>query len=138
MSIKERLIEFTKSKNIPTARFERTCGMSNGYINSIKKSPGVEKLDNILRAYPTLNKDWLITGNGSMTNTNTLKNEQLETTYKKDNPKSPEIATLEKTIFELKKEIETLKKERHTLINSNSRLSRVLQDVIYKAIKTDK
>jgi len=73
MTIKNRLIKFAKLQEIPIARFERACGMSNGYMNSIRKSPGVEKLDNILRAYPYLNRDWLLTGDGEMIISNAKK-----------------------------------------------------------------
>jgi len=129
MTIKNRLIKFAKLQEIPIARFERACGMSNGYMNSIRKSPGVEKLDNILRAYPYLNRDWLLTGDGEMIISNAKKKEEEETRLEKNKPADSEITMLKKKIVELKKEIEMLKEEKHTLIDTNSRLSMILQDV---------
>ena len=42
------------------------CGISNGYIRSVNKTPGADKISKILSAYPNLNPNWLLTGEGSM------------------------------------------------------------------------
>lgn len=65
-TVKQRLMEFIYSKGISQSRFERLCGMSNGYINNLKKSLGAEKLQNILKAFPELNTEWLLYGEGEM------------------------------------------------------------------------
>jgi len=44
---------------------------------------------------------------------------------------------LKKKIVELKKEIEMLKEEKHTLIDTNSRLSMILQDAFSMTTKMD-
>ena len=137
MTIKNRLIKFAKLQEIPIARFERACGMSNGYMNSIRNSPGVEKLDNILRAYPYLNREWLLTGDGEMITSNTIKKEKEETAREKNILENSEIAMLKKNIAELKKEIEMLREEKHTLINTNLRLSMILQDAFSKTTEMD-
>lgn len=46
--------------------FEQLCGLSNGYVNNIKGKIGAKKLDDILKKFPALNKDWLLTGEGPM------------------------------------------------------------------------
>ncbi|MBQ7212122.1 MAG: hypothetical protein IJS19_05605 [Muribaculaceae bacterium] len=46
--------------------FEEKCGLSSGYVASMRKGFGREKLNNVLIAYPQLNKDWLLTGEGEM------------------------------------------------------------------------
>ena len=51
---------------ISRAAFERACGLSNGYVNNIKGNIGAKALESILRAYPTVNREWLLYGEGSM------------------------------------------------------------------------
>ncbi len=65
-SIKERILAFIAQKGIRNAEFERRAGLSNGYINNLKKSPGMGKLDNILTAFPEINRSWLLMGEGEM------------------------------------------------------------------------
>lgn len=68
-TVKQRLIQFIKAENISIREFERTCGLSNGYIKSLRESPKVEKIADILSAYPELSRTWLLTGEGEMLNT---------------------------------------------------------------------
>jgi SOS-response transcriptional repressor LexA len=65
-TIKERTIEFIKYKKISVKEFEIRCGMSNGYVSSMRKGFGADKLGNVLSAFPELNRDWLIYGEGEM------------------------------------------------------------------------
>lgn len=67
-TVKERLISFIKYKGVSQGVFERMCGMSNGYINNMRKSLGVEKLQNMLSVFPDLNREWLLYGEGTMLN----------------------------------------------------------------------
>ena len=67
-SVKQRLISFMKYKGLGQSRFEKASGLSNGYINSLRHSPSVSKLQSILGAFPELNKNWLLTGEGEMLN----------------------------------------------------------------------
>jgi transcriptional regulator with XRE-family HTH domain len=66
-TIKERTLEFIKSKNISVKEFEIRCGLSNGYISAMRKGFGADKLNNVLTAYPELNRDWLLYGEGERT-----------------------------------------------------------------------
>lgn len=66
MTVSERLKAFARSQGLSTAAFERACGLSNGYVGKAKGNFETDTLDSILRAYPTLNKDWLLTGEGDM------------------------------------------------------------------------
>lgn len=45
--------------------FEERCGMGNGYVNSIRKGIGPEKMQDIVRAFPELNREWLLFGEGN-------------------------------------------------------------------------
>jgi transcriptional regulator with XRE-family HTH domain len=66
VGIKERITEFINSKNFSIKYFEERCGLSNGYISSMRKGFGTKKLDNVLNEFPELNRDWLLYGEGSM------------------------------------------------------------------------
>lgn len=63
---KQRIIDFIKNKKISIREFERECGLSNGYLKSLKHAPGADKLSLILSTFPDLNRVWLLTGEGSM------------------------------------------------------------------------
>lgn len=76
-SVKERLITFIGSLGIGQAKFEKQCGLANGYVNNIRRSVTPEKLQKIAQKYPELNTSWLLTGEGEMLKTST---EQTETT----------------------------------------------------------
>lgn len=67
-TIKSRLLAFLAYLNIGQSKFEKAVGLSNGYINSLRNSPSAEKLQMIIEAFPQLNRDWLLTGNGDMIN----------------------------------------------------------------------
>ena len=66
MSTKQRVIDFCQAKGISVRQFEIQCKMSNGYISSMRKGFGSEKLENVLKAFPDLNRDWLLYGEGEM------------------------------------------------------------------------
>lgn len=65
-SIKERTIEFVKYKGFSMKTFEQRCNLSTGYVTSMRKGFGPEKLNNVLMAFPELNRDWLLYGEGEM------------------------------------------------------------------------
>jgi hypothetical protein len=70
-TVKQRIVEFLKSQNITVAAFERRCRLSNGYMKSLKDRPSNEKVNQILEAFPQLNRVWLLSGEGSMLNDGT-------------------------------------------------------------------
>lgn len=72
MSVKSRVKEFVKIEGITISEFEKSINASNGYVNSISKSIGLEKIERILKVYPSLNLEWLLTGNNTM-----LRNEAV-------------------------------------------------------------
>lgn len=65
-SVRGRVYSFIEKKRLSVRDFERSIGASNGYVGSIRRSIGAEKLSGILSAYPDLNRDWLLYGEGSM------------------------------------------------------------------------
>lgn len=103
--VKDRLFEFIAYLGLNNSAFEKKCGLSNGYIRNFKGNLGGKKLEDILIAFPQLNKDWLLFGKGSM-----LKNSENQP----ENPmtEQPEekrmIDTLLFLVESQKKDIETL------------------------------
>lgn len=65
-TVKDRTIEFVKNKGITMKTFEQKCNLSTGYVTSMRKGFGSEKLNNVLTAFPELNRDWLLYGEGEM------------------------------------------------------------------------
>jgi phage repressor protein C with HTH and peptisase S24 domain len=87
MTTKERLIEFIAHLGISQGKFEKECDISNGYVNNIRTSIGQNVLDKILVKYLTLNKIWLLHGEGEML-LNEVKKTEVGT---KSIPYYPEI-----------------------------------------------
>ncbi|MDQ6472538.1 hypothetical protein RB619_17995 [Flavobacterium sp. LHD-80] len=108
----KRLKQFLDFKGIRISAFEKEVGMSNGsFASQLKnnKTIGVDKLENILKKYPDINVEWLLTGNGSMLNSNAVHEES--TSYNKTIQEDAEEAINYKELAEARKEtIESLKK----------------------------
>jgi len=66
MSVKVRVKEFVESINSTVSGFEKSISVTNGYVNSISRSIGIDKIKIILEKYPNLNVEWLLTGRGDM------------------------------------------------------------------------
>lgn len=65
-TVKERLIKLYEFKGLTKREFERSCGLSNGYIDKLRNCPSQQKLETIYLTYPDLNRVWLLTGEGPM------------------------------------------------------------------------
>lgn len=66
MTVEERIRLFCEYKKISIRQFEIQSKLSNGYVSSMRKGLGVTKLENVLNAFPDLNRDWLLYGEGEM------------------------------------------------------------------------
>jgi len=66
-SVSDRLKKYRDSKGYKKSHFERMCGLSNGYLNSVSV-PSADKLEKILSVCSDLNRAWVITGIGNMLN----------------------------------------------------------------------
>lgn len=69
MSVKNRIKLVAKHYEIPISNLENRIGASNGYVNSISKSIGLDKMNNFIKSFPDVNLLWLINGDGNMINT---------------------------------------------------------------------
>lgn len=76
MDVNGRIMEFISAKGLSVAEFERLCGLSNGYVRKVKDSLGKRGLSDILRKFPDLNSDWLLTGKGDMLIPSVVQNNQ--------------------------------------------------------------
>lgn len=65
-TIKDRILLFINYLGIGQSKFEKSCGLSNGYINNSKGNFGAKKINDILKSYPELNHSWLLKGEGEM------------------------------------------------------------------------
>lgn len=65
-TVKDRTVQFIKYKGINMKTFETKCNLSTGYVTSMRKGYGSNKLKNVLTAYPELNREWLLYGEGNM------------------------------------------------------------------------
>lgn len=65
-TIKQRVMSYIENIGITVREFERVCGMANGYVRGIDSSIGEKKLKTISLMYPSLNIEWLLTGEGEM------------------------------------------------------------------------
>lgn len=66
MSIKARLLKFLDYKDIGQKKFETATGLANGFVNNIGEGISSKSIARITKAYPELDTNWLLTGNGEM------------------------------------------------------------------------
>lgn len=80
-SVKERTLYFIKYKGLTMKEFESLADLSTGYVTSMRKSFGEQKLSNVLKAFPELNRDWLLYGEGEMLKTEKPQQEIKEVPF---------------------------------------------------------
>lgn len=73
MSVSKRLKFFIAQKGLSIRAFERSCNLSNGYVNGIETTIMPNKLSSIRLQYPELNIDWLLYGEGEMLKTSAVE-----------------------------------------------------------------
>ena len=59
-TVKERLLKFIKFKELSTHKFEKTCGLSTGYVANIRVSIQPDKIQKIAHKFSELNTGWLL------------------------------------------------------------------------------
>ena len=102
-SVKQRLMKFMDYKEISASRFERMCGLSNGYFNKLRNAPGLDKIDKMLRVFPELSREWVLTGEEPMLN-------EGYTTFDPVGVATPTVPNLENEIILLKAQLEEKEK----------------------------
>lgn len=66
MTTKDRIKAYCEHKGISIRYFEIQSKLSNGYVSSMRKGLGIEKLENVLNAFPDLSREWLLYEEGEM------------------------------------------------------------------------
>ena len=64
--VQTRLREFILYMGIEVKAFEKSAGLSNGFVSKVGDTIRPASFDKILSEYPQLNKNWILTGVGSM------------------------------------------------------------------------
>lgn len=121
-TIKDRLKAFVKHLKISERVFEINCNLSNGYIYSMKKGVGHDKIELISNFYPELNTGWLLTGEGDMLRTDQLG--IIPTNLKNQEEQDDYIHSLDLKI-ELQREVAELKKLRLKIESLESVITRL-------------
>ena len=68
----KRLQQFLTAENISQAQFAETLGVARASVSHIlsgRNKPGFDFLESMIRHYPALNFEWLLTGRGRMYDT---------------------------------------------------------------------
>ncbi len=63
--IVDRILQIIEYKGISKSAFYRETGLSNGFLDKVK-DVGSSKIEHILKIYPEISPNWLLTGNGNM------------------------------------------------------------------------
>jgi len=116
MQIKERIKVFVDNQKISISQFEKNCNLSNGYVQSMRLGFGVTKLENVLKAYPNLSKEWLLYGNGEMLNPIQVQNSILQ-----EPPPAYNLSDKDELIKELR---ETIRFQRELLNKLTDKIKR--------------
>lgn len=66
MNLNERILTFISHLEMNVAEFERNCNLSNGSVSKMGDNTRRSTLERISKIYPSLNLNWLLTGEGSM------------------------------------------------------------------------
>lgn len=77
-TVLQRIREFIEFKDVSDRKFAETIGVPQTTISSLFKrgnEPNISIISAILKAYPIINMEWLISGNGSMLKMNMVENE---------------------------------------------------------------
>lgn len=120
-SVKDRTIEFIKFKGITMKSFETRCGLSSGYVTSMRKGFGSDKLNNVLTAFPELNRDWLLYGEGPM-----LKENITQHANGDNNTQIAGNGNLVEMSSSLKLAIEEIAEQRKLVSKSQEQIDRLL------------
>ena len=117
-----RLDKYINYRDLNDNKISVQAGISNGLIGKGRKSGGfsLKNVEKLLRAYPELSADWLLTGNGQM-----LRHSYKEYTVEHNIVAEPQAeyftpkSYLEKTVYEQTLVIKDLQKKINDLERKN-------------------
>ena len=130
--VKQRLMQFIEIRGLSVSRFEKMCNLSNGYLNKLRNAPGLNKLEDILRAFPNLNREWLLYGEGEML----ISETPIEEKFEEISPVVPALTEcLDCRILQIRLEekqatIDSLKQQLEQANDANRQLMEMLRSTI--------
>lgn len=65
-TVKGRLLCFLSEKRLSQSEFGRILGVAPTYVGAMRKSLSADKVARLTRAFPDLNREWLLYGEGEM------------------------------------------------------------------------
>lgn len=65
-TVQERVRQLIEHKGLTVNAFENMCGLANGTVSKMGKGTRRGTFDKIFTAFPNINKDWLLYGEGEM------------------------------------------------------------------------
>lgn len=132
MTIQERILQLLEKKEVTPYKFCKDLGLSMGYLDK-RGAIGTDKYLKIIKYFPEINPEWLLTGEGNMLKKSTPSQEvqevhddkytaslekQVALLEKNNALQEEKIAGLEKTIKELKNNLQkTIAKQENDIIN---------------------
>lgn len=137
----ENLIKYMEYKGLNDNQVTTDCRLSVGLINKARRGKsdlGRNTVEKILKSYPDLNRDWLITGKGEMLKTceeNDQPNDQDE--YIEPNLKLNDM-TLHKLLDAIAKrdrQIECRDQQMNEMLAQQSRLISVIETLSQGTLK---
>lgn len=129
MTVKDRIKQYCKAENLTISAFETSIGVSNGYVNAISRSIGIDRLNTIIEIYSNLNIEWLLSGKGRMYKDVNPAIAEPAPPYKKDEHEVADNASLISIIQAQAEEIGRLKECVRQLTDEKERgVSRAVTD----------
>src|SRR5690554_1338451 len=98
-NLSKRIKQLIDYKGITLNKFSIQVGASNSYFNKVLKensSIGSDRIERILRVFPEVNAEWLLTGQGEM-----LKNESEK---QEENSSDKELIEMQKKLLKSQSE----------------------------------
>lgn len=125
---KDRLLLFINHLNIGQGKFEKSCGISNGYINNLRSSPTVKIVQKIIGTYPELSQSWLVTGEGSMLKSSISQtaNGDHNTQVAGNDNHVNNSSTLDKALDEISQQRQLVEKSHELTANAQRQIDRLL------------
>lgn len=124
METKERIMQLIAALGMSKAEFERVCGLSNGYINSIRKTIGSKGAEQIIAKFPQVNKPWLVFGEGEM-----LRSPITQTATGHHINQSVGDSGLAEQLEKANREIERLQSQLAKAQEQNDRLLKIIENM---------
>jgi len=102
--MKDRILRIIEEKNLTSSRFADEVGLNRPAVSHIlngRNNPGLEALQRILKRYPDISGTWLISGEGSMYQSNPSNRDNNPTLFDESQEFTPHSADADKNAKEI-------------------------------------